>query len=165
MSTNRPAVLFVCLGNICRSPLAEAAFRHAAEKAGLDVEIDSAGTSDWHIGKAPDPRAIATALRHGCDIAHYRGRQINAADFTRFTQIFALDDANLAVIRESAPADATAEVSLLLDVVPGREGEAVGDPYFGEEEGFEDTWADVVAAAESLVSRLQARPAENIRHD
>lgn len=159
MSSNPPAILFVCLGNICRSPLAEAAFRRAAEQAGLDVDIDSAGTSDWHIGKAPDPRAIATASRHGCDIAHYRGRQINTADFGRFTHIFALDDANLSAIRAAAPADTTAEISLLLAVIPGREGEAVGDPYFGEEAGFEDTWADVVAAADALVAQLQAHTA------
>ena len=165
MSRNRPAILFVCLGNICRSPLAEAAFRHAAEKAGLDVEIDSAGTSDWHIGKAPDPRAIATARRHDCDIAHYRGRQISAADFRRFTHIFALDDANLTAIQEAAPADAAADVSLLLDVVAGREGESVGDPYFGEEAGFEDTWADVVAAAEALAVRLQAVAGNGVQRD
>ncbi|MCW2370528.1 protein-tyrosine-phosphatase [Sphingobium sp. B11D3D] len=82
------AILFVCLGNICRSPLAEAAFRHEASLAGLDVTADSAGTGDWHVGRPPDPRAQATALRHGIDISTYRARQIGPADFQRFDMNF-----------------------------------------------------------------------------
>ena len=156
MSNNRPAILFVCLGNICRSPLAEAAFRRAAEEAGLDVHIDSAGTGDWHAGKPPDPRAMALARRHGCDIAHYRARQLDRADFRRFTHIFALDHANLDDIRSIAPDDASATVSLLLDVVAGQEGRAVADPYFGDEAGFEETWRDVVTAAEALAALLKS---------
>ena len=80
-----PSVLFVCLGNICRSPLAEAAFRAEAEKAGLTAEADSAGTGDWHAGDPPDRRARATALAHGIDISGYKARQVSPADFTRFT--------------------------------------------------------------------------------
>ena len=156
MSNNRPAILFVCLGNICRSPLAEAAFRRAAEEAGLDVHIDSAGTGDWHAGKPPDPRAMALARRHGCDIAHYRARQLDRADFRRFTHIFALDHANLDDIRSIAPDDASATVSLLLDVVAGQEGRAVAGPYFGDEAGFEETWRDVVTAAEALAALLKS---------
>lgn len=152
----KPAVLFVCLGNICRSPLAEAAFRRAAEQRGLDIRIDSAGTGDWHIGKAPDPRAIATASRHGCDIAQYRARQLCAADFTHFTHIFALDASNLSAIRQSAPGASNAKVALLLDMVAGREGESVADPYFGDEAGFETTWADVVQAAQALVEWIES---------
>lgn len=90
-----PAVLFVCLGNICRSPLAEAAFRAEAAKAGLQVTADSAGTADYHVGEAPDPRAIRTAARFGVDISGYRGRQATAEDFQRFTHIFAADHSNL----------------------------------------------------------------------
>jgi len=149
-----PSVLFVCLGNICRSPLAEAAFREEARKAGLDVEADSAGTGDWHVGKAPDRRAQAIAHRHGIDISHYRARQILREDFGRFTHILALDRDNLAALRALAPADAGAEIALLLDMVPGREGQAVADPYFGADEGFEATWADVSAAARALAGRL-----------
>ena len=152
---DRPAVLFVCLGNICRSPLAEAAFRAEADRAGLAVDIDSAGTGGWHVGQPPDPRAQATALRHGIDIAHYRGRQISSADYRRFTHIFALDTDNLANLRRMAPADATAEVNLLLDVVPRRDGEAVTDPYFGDQAGFETTWQDVSAAARALLERFR----------
>ena len=90
-----PAILLVCLGNIYRSPLAEAALRAAAEQAGVDMAVESAGTGDWHVGSAPDRRAQAVALRHGIDIAGYRGRQVQAEDFHRFTHIFALDSDNL----------------------------------------------------------------------
>ena len=149
-----PAVLFVCLGNICRSPLAEAAFRREAERLGLRVEVDSAGTSDWHIGKPPDPRAVALAAAKGAPIDHLKARQIAPEDYRRFTHIFALDETNLDDIRAQAPADATAEIGLLLDCVPGREGQAVADPYFGDEAGFEVTWRDVSEAVEALGRRL-----------
>ncbi len=149
-----PSVLFVCLGNICRSPLAEAAFRKAAAEAGQDAIADSAGTAAYHVGSPPDPRSIAIAAHYDVDIANYAGRQIAAADYTLFTHIFALDDANLADIRRCAPGNATAEIALLLDVVDGREGQPVLDPYYGDEEDFETTWADVSAAAEALVARL-----------
>ncbi len=148
------AVLFVCLGNICRSPLAEAALRAEAEQALLEIEVDSAGTGNWHIGNPPDPRAQATALEHGVDISGYRARQVGLADFRRFTHIYALDPANLADLRRIAPADGTAEIALLMDVVPGRQGTAVDDPYFGDAAGFETTWADVTAAARAIVERL-----------
>ncbi|TPG40352.1 low molecular weight phosphotyrosine protein phosphatase [Sphingomonas koreensis] len=149
-----PAVLFVCLGNICRSPLAEAAFRAEAAKAGIDVEVDSAGTGRWHIGEPPDARAQATARAHGIDISGYRGRQASSADFARFSHIFALDHDNLADLRAMMPADATATLGLLLDLVPGREGDSVIDPYFDRQDGFAATWADVAAAARALVARL-----------
>ncbi len=152
--TGRPAILFVCLGNICRSPLAEAAFRAEAERTGLDVSADSAGTGDWHVGRPPDPRAQAEARRHGLDISGYRARQVIAPDFLRFTHIFALDPANLRDLRLIAPHDHSAHLSLLLDLVPGREGTGVTDPYFGEAEGFRETWADVSAAARELAQRL-----------
>ncbi len=154
--TEKPAILFVCLGNICRSPLAEAAFRKAAAEAGLDAHADSAGTAAYHVGEPPDPRSIETAARYGIDIAHYRGRQIEVADFERFTHILALDHSNLANIRRIAPESHSAEVALLMDMVPGREGAAVADPYYDGEEQFEYTWEDVWRAAQALVERLAA---------
>ena len=150
----KPAVLFVCLGNICRSPLAEAAFRREAERIGLNVEIDSAGTGDWHIGRAPDPRAQAVARAKGEEIGHYRARQVEPEDFRRFSYLVALDAQNLADLIDMRPADGTADLTLLLDHVEGREGEAVADPYYGEEAGFDVTWGDVTTGAEALARRI-----------
>lgn len=150
-----PALLFVCLGNICRSPLAEAAFRAAAEAAGLDVEIGSAGTSDWHVGGPPDRRAQAEALRHGIDISGFRARQVQPDDFRRFDHVVALDAKNLADLRAIRPADGTARLSLLLDHVPGMAGRSVADPYFGEDAGFSETWREVSLGAEALVAALR----------
>jgi len=149
-----PSLLFVCLGNICRSPLAEGALRAEAARAGVAVTVDSAGTGDWHAGEAPDPRAIAVAGRHGVDLSGLRARQVRAEDFRRFDHVIALDHRNLADLRRLAPADATAELSLLLDHVPGREGQGVVDPWFGDAAGFDVTWAEVTAAARALVGRL-----------
>lgn len=155
-SPRPPALLFVCLGNICRSPLAEGAFRAEARRAGLEAIADSAGTGDWHVGSPPDARAQATARRHGVEIGALRGRQVTAEDFTRFTHIFALDADNLRALRRLAPAGHGARLGLLLDMVPGRAGQAVADPYYGDEQGFERTWDDVSAAARALVERLRA---------
>lgn len=152
----KPAVLFVCLGNICRSPMAEGAFRAAAEAAGLRVTIDSAGTAAYHVGAAPDPRAQETARRNGVEIAHLRGRQLVEEDFRRFTHVLVMDHSNLANARAIVPANAISAPQLLLDWVPGREGAAVADPYYGGEENFEDTWADVTRAAAELVRALRA---------
>lgn len=152
-----PSVLFVCLGNICRSPLAEAAMRAEAGRLRLDVHIDSAGTGGWHAGDPPDPRARAVARKHGIDIAHYQARQVTRADFRRFTHIVALDADNLRDLRRLAPSDATAQLSLLLDHAPGREGQAVADPYYGDEAGFDVTWADVTLAAAGLARGLHGR--------
>jgi protein-tyrosine phosphatase len=150
------AVLFVCLGNICRSPLAEAAFRRAAERLGLEVRIDSAGTGDWHVGRPPDGRAVAAALRNGADIAHLRARQVTPADFERFDHIVALDRSNLAHLEMMRPPHSRAKLSLLLDHVPGRAGEAVADPYHGDEADFDLAWRDVCAGAEALAREIAA---------
>lgn len=150
-----PVVLFVCLGNICRSPLAEAAFRDAAERASLTVETDSAGTAAYHVGEPPDPRSIAEAARHGIDISHYRGRQLVAEDFRRFDWIIGMDRSNMRNIEQVRPADAKAEISMLLDLVPRREGAEVADPWYGGEDNFRDTWEDVSAGAQTLIERLR----------
>ncbi len=148
------SVLFVCLGNICRSPLAEAAFRAEAERLGLDVRIDSAGTGDWHVGRPPDPRAVAVARKNGVDISDLRARQVTPRDFFDFDHVVALDEENLANLRALRPAGTKAELSLLLDHVPSREGQPVADPYYGGEEHFDQTWRDVTAGAEALARRL-----------
>ena len=148
------SVLFVCLGNICRSPLAEAAFREEARRRGLNLVIDSAGTGNWHAGEPPDRRAIAAARRNGVDITGQRARQVRAEDFFEFSEIVALDRSNLRELSQIAPDGATARLSLLLDHVPGREGQSVADPWYGDDEDFDLTWAEAVAAARGLANRL-----------
>ena len=147
-------VLFVCLGNICRSPLAEAAFRAEAARIGLDAEADSAGTGDWHVGNPPDRRAQAAARRNGVDISGLRARQVDPADFDRFDHVIALDGQNLRDLERLRPPGARAVLSLLLDHVPGREGQAVADPYYGDNAGFDVTWADAIASAKVLAEKI-----------
>jgi len=153
------SVLFVCLGNICRSPLAEAALKAEAERIGLDVETDSAGTGDWHLGHPPDPRAAAVAKRNGIDISHRRARQVGPEDFRRFDMIVALDEQNLANLKAMQPRGGKAELSLLLDHVEGRAGQPVADPYYGEASHFDETWRDVTAGARALALRLKEQAA------
>lgn len=147
-------VLFVCLGNICRSPMAEGAFRAAALRGGLDCTVDSAGTASYHLGHQPDPRAIAVARANGVEIAGQFARQIERNDFYRFSHIIALDRANLEGLRCRAPRDATAKIALLLDAVEGRRGEAVADPYYGDTASFEAAWQVINHGAEALVARF-----------
>lgn len=150
-----PSVLFVCLGNICRSPLAEAALREEARRQRYELIVDSAGTGNWHAGDPPDARAIAVAAKNDVDIRALRARQVTRGDFVRFTHIVALDHDNLRNLKRLQPSNARAELSLLLDHVPGREGEGVVDPWFGDAAGFDVTWAEVTAAARGLVGKLR----------
>jgi protein-tyrosine phosphatase len=152
-------VLFVCLGNICRSPLAEAALKAEVERVGLAVEVDSAGTGDWHLGYPPDPRAAAVAQRHGIDISHRRARLVRPEDFERFDHVIALDEQNLANLEAMRPPDAKARVSLLLDHVPGRAGQPVADPYYGDASHFDETWRDVTEGTKALALKLAAAEA------
>lgn len=150
-----PSVLFVCLGNICRSPMAEGAMRDAAARAGLAITTDSAGTGAWHAGDPPDRRAQAEAARNGSDISDLRARQVQPQDFHRFDHIIAMDAENLADLRRIDPGDGKAVLSLMLDHVPGQEGQSVADPYFGAKDGFETTWRDVSAGCHGLLQRLR----------
>lgn len=134
--------------------MAEGAFRAAAEKAGLDCVVDSAGTAAYHIGEAPDPRAINTAKGNGVNIAPLLGRQLSREDFYTFSHIFALDAANLAGIEVLKPRDATAKTALMLDVLDDRKGEAVKDPYYGDESDFAAVWDEVNGASQALVNAL-----------
>lgn len=153
-------VLFVCLGNICRSPLAEAAFRAEAQRLGLEVEADSAGTGGWHAGEPPDRRAIAAARRHGADVSQLRARQVTPGDFEEFDHIVALDEENYADLAALRPERSRATLSLLLDHAPGRKGEAVADPYHGGDSHFDATWRDVTQGARGLAETLRKGRAE-----
>jgi protein-tyrosine phosphatase len=146
------SILFLCLGNICRSPLAEGAARAAFADAGIWAELDSAGTGDWHVGRPPDRRAQAIAKTHGVDISGLSARQLDIEDFARFDLILAADHENLADLQALAPANARARLALMLDTVPERAGQAVADPYYGNADGFARCWADVSAVAAALVS-------------
>lgn len=150
------AVLFVCLGNICRSPMAEGAFRAAATRHGLECDVDSAGTATYHIGNPPDPRAIATARAKGVEIANQIARQIAREDYYRFTHIIAMDEANLAGIRSQAPRDASANVAMLMDALAGSEGRPVADPYYGDDALFAQVWEEIAEAADALARRFAA---------
>jgi protein-tyrosine phosphatase len=149
-------ILFVCLGNICRSPLAEAAFRAEAARIGFDAEADSAGIGGWYQGEPPDPRAVAAARRAGIDLSSLRARKVRADDFELFDHIVALDRDNLAELERLRPAGSRARLSLLLDHVAGRGGQGVADPYYGRDVHFDIAWRDAVAGARGLAARLAA---------
>jgi len=132
-------VLFVCLGNICRSPSAEAVARLRAKRAGIAdrVIFDSAGTGDWHIGEPPDRRAQAAGKARGYDLAPLRGRQVSVDDFYEFDFIIAMDKANHADLLTIAPADASAVMHMMMDFAPQFDTRSVPDPYFGGDDGFD----------------------------
>jgi protein-tyrosine phosphatase len=153
-------VLFVCTGNICRSPTAEGAFRAAVAAAGLSDRIlaASAGTHGYHVGEPPDPRSIATARRFGIDLGAQRARQVGAGDFTGFRYVLAADRGHLAWLRRHAPAGATARIELMTAFAAEGRDEEVGDPYYGGQDGFDRVWRQVQAAAAGLLLHIQ-------RHD
>jgi protein-tyrosine phosphatase len=149
-------VLLVCLGNICRSPSAEGVLRHLAarEVPRLQVEIDSAGTADYHIGSAPDARSQRAALRRGIDISGLRARQITPEDFSRFDFILAMDRDNLRELQIMQPKNSRAQVKLFLEYAPNASTLEVPDPYYGNAEGFERVLDLATAASRGLLSAL-----------
>jgi Protein-tyrosine-phosphatase len=152
-------LLVVCLGNICRSPMAEGALRFRIAEAGLEhlVEVDSAGTGDWHVGEPPDRRAIATAARHGVDISMLRARQLQAADYHRFDWLLCADRSNLRDVRARAPAGGRAGIALLREWAGQGEGAVIADPYTGGPAQFEEVWRQVDAAARAIVERIASQ--------
>ena len=151
------AVLFVCLGNICRSPIAEGVFRAAVAQAGLAGRIvtASAGLGNWHIGSRPDRRAIQAAQRRGYDLSAVRGRQVDVADFGRFGWILAMDDSNLRALTAMKPPEFGGHLGLLLDFAPDVGVLEVPDPYYGAPEGFERVLDLVEVATAGLLARLR----------
>jgi protein-tyrosine phosphatase len=152
-------ILFVCLGNICRSPTAEAVFRALAARDApeLTVEVDSAGTAAYHVGAAPDPRTIQAARRRGYEMSPLRARVIDARDFEYYDLILAMDSENLAVLHERSPAQARDRVRLFLEFVPNATVTEVPDPYYGGPNGFEEVLDLVEAASHGLLQHLRQR--------
>jgi protein-tyrosine phosphatase len=150
-------VLFVCLGNICRSPTAEGVLRHLLKQAATDssIEIDSAGTADYHIGAAPDPRSRRAALRRGIDIGDLRARQVSQQDFSRFDLILAMDRDNLRALEAMKPSGSRAAVKLFLEYAPGGGLLEVPDPYYGDAAAFEQVLDLCATASQGLLSVLQ----------
>lgn len=148
-------VLFVCLGNICRSPLAEALFRQHVEERGLNdkYEIDSCGTAAYHIGDEPDARSRANARQNGLEYTH-RGRQIEEADFENFDLILAMDISNEAHLKQ-LNRDGKAKIELMRSYDPGHEGTDVPDPYYGGEQGFQRVYDILDRATAKLLYELE----------
>jgi protein-tyrosine phosphatase len=149
-------VLMVCLGNICRSPTAEAVLRHKVHAAGLDgrIEVDSAGTAGYHVDSPPDRRAVAHGERRGLAMQHLRGRQVSRDDFDRFDFILAMDEDNLADLQRIQPPGSRAKVALLLSYAPGPGSREVPDPYFGGADGFETVLDLVESAADGFIASV-----------
>jgi protein-tyrosine phosphatase len=146
-------ILIVCLGNICRSPVLEAVLRVHAQNAGLDWEIASAGTGDWHVGRGADPRSGTSAQRRGYSLAAHRARQLCAADYRRYDWLLAADRSNLAEIQRRRPADATAQIALALGYAGLAQPIDVPDPYYGNAAGFDAVIDLAEAFARAIVAQ------------
>ncbi|MFC3050404.1 low molecular weight protein-tyrosine-phosphatase [Kordiimonas pumila] len=151
------AVLFVCMGNICRSPMAEGAFRAAATKAGIidTLKIDSAGTIGYHAGSAPDSRAQATALKNGADISSQKARQVTQTDFETFDYILAMDNENHEDLMALCPAQYQHKIKMFLSYAPHLPITEMPDPYYGHTKNFETCYSAAVDAADGLLAALQ----------
>lgn len=152
----RVSVLFVCLGNICRSPTAEAVFSHLVEERGLSgrVEVDSAGTGSWHIGHPPDPRAVAAAKERGYDLSPLRARQVTAQECGEHDFVVVMDSENLANVQRLCP---ESNVHRLMDFAPNLEVDDVPDPYYGDEDSFDEVLDLIEEATEGLLEAVEAR--------
>lgn len=152
-------VLFVCMGNICRSPTAEGVFRRvlAAQAPDLRIEIDSAGTHDYHVGSPPDHRTIAAAKRRGIDLSHLRARRVAAEDFESYDLILAMDEENLGELRRRAPATHHDRIRLMMEFAPNAPSRHVPDPYYGGPQGFEEVLDLLEEAAQGLLAELRSR--------
>lgn len=148
--------LMVCLGNICRSPLAEGILRDKIEKLNLDVNIDSAGTSNYHIGQHPDSRTVSNAKQHGIDISKLKGRQFQVEDFDKFDTIFVMDSSNYTdVIALARNENDIRKVEMILNRVYPSSNMAVPDPYFGGEQGFENVFILLEEACEVISHSIE----------
>jgi protein-tyrosine phosphatase len=153
------SVLFVCTGNICRSPTADGVMRRLVREAGLEeqVRVDSAGTIDYHAGEPPDERAQAHARRRGYELGMLRARQVTDGDFEAFDLILAMDRGHLRILQEQAPAEHRHKLRLFMEYAATRTRDEVPDPYFGGAAGFERVLDMIEDAARGLLEELRAR--------
>ena len=151
-------ILFVCMGNICRSPTAEGVFRHLARERAphLAIEVDSAGTHDYHVGEAPDRRAVAAAARRGIDLSGLRARMVDESDFERYDLLVAMDRLNREVLLDRSPEAYRDRVRLMMEFAPSTDVADVPDPYYGGPVGFERVLDLVEEAARGLLDELLA---------
>ncbi|KRA00413.1 protein tyrosine phosphatase [Mesorhizobium sp. Root157] len=152
------SILFVCLGNICRSPLAEGVFAAVLAEKGLSdrFQLDSAGTGGWHVGSAPDPRSIAIAASHDIDISRQKARKVTVDDFSRFDLVLGMDSSNVEDLRQLAPATGRDRIHLFLEFAEGWPRD-VPDPYYGGDDGFGAVYRTIREASDRLASRLAER--------
>lgn len=152
-------VLFVCMGNICRSPLAHGLVEDRVAKAGLSgrVFIDSAGTHAYHVGEQPDPRSQDTAISHGFDLSSQRARKVTANDFEQFDYVLAMDHDNHSSLSTICPTEHSHKLKLLLDYAPQLSESEVPDPYYGGASGFEHVYQLIDAAADGLLADIESR--------
>jgi len=157
--TAQVRVLFVCMGNICRSPTAEGVFKHFVEQAGLAGRVlsDSAGTHDYHIGEPPDPRAQEAAAGRGYDLSKLRGRQVSRRDFREFDYVLAMDEANLRLLERLCPQEHTRKLKLFMEFSADLVLREVPDPYYGGADGFERVLDLVEHASRGLLEHLRGR--------
>ena len=147
-------VLFVCLGNICRSPAAEGVLRAKAKERAIKITIDSAGTGGWHAGDPPDARMIKTAARRGYDLSYQRARQVDLSDFYQFDYILAMDLSNHTDLLDLAPTNRTCDIRLFLDFADCEERETP-DPYYGSGDGFERVLDLIERGAEGFLDHIE----------
>lgn len=152
-------VLFVCMGNICRSPTAHGVFRHLVElrKLTREIEIESAGTHAYHVGEPPDRRAVTAAARQGYDLSDLRARQVSQDDFRRFDYILAMDMENLMLLQQDCPAEYRNKLGLFMSFAKQHSEREVPDPYYGNAQGFETVLHMVEDAAEGLLQDILKR--------
>ncbi|UCF77147.1 MAG: low molecular weight phosphotyrosine protein phosphatase [Betaproteobacteria bacterium] len=150
-------VLFVCMGNICRSPMAEGVFKRRVAEAGLSDHIasDSAGTHDYHVGEPPDPRAQRAVERRGYDISGLRGRQVTRRDFNEFDYVLAMDEVNFRLLANLCPPEQAHKLKLFMEFHADEAVREVPDPYYGGVQGFETVLDMVEEAAQALLSHLE----------
>lgn len=158
-AASKTKVLFVCMGNICRSPTAEGVFRHIVAQQGLShlIDTDSAGTHAYHVGETPDRRAQATAISRGLDISDLRARRVSLSDFSDFDYVIAMDKDNHSILLGESPAELHEKIYMFLDFAPDLNIREVPDPYYGGQKGFENVFDMVEAASRGLLEDIKIK--------